>query len=277
MSDGHPTLADVERNAERRRGDWRARGLLDMAEKARLQPRLLRRGIVFSLVKTLLGWRDPVTGTQPCTVSMLFEKAYGDAGAEYWRDWIDALDPDPNVTIAERLAAHVGGEGEASGDAVGSFEWSLKETLRATRVKRIIKTLAAIKRGSERERLEAMARDPNCEDLIPPSLRRFLTPIAPAIVASAPSSPKHPGGVASKFDWGPVERELEAECRLQESVPHRKHSDKNWRTKADAYRWTRENVKQLNRNDGGPCDTAMKDNVGPMLDRIAGRLKEGGN
>ncbi len=90
------------------------------------------------------------------------------------------------------------------------------------------------------------------------------------------NSKKHPGGAPPILDWHAVESALEAECKLQESVPHRKHSDRHWRTKADAYRWVREEyLKQ--RKGGGPSDTAMKTRVGPMLDRINERLQKVGN
>jgi len=92
---------------------------------------------------------------------------------------------------------------------------------------------------------------------------------------AAADSKKHPGGAPPILDWAAVESALEAECKLQESVPHRKHSDRHWRTKADAYRWVRE--EYLKRKGGGPSDTAMKTRVGPMLDRINERLQKVGN
>jgi hypothetical protein len=196
MSNWRPTMADAERNeADRRASLVRGLldGLLDKAEKARLKPPRSRRVIVFSLVKDVARMaRDPVMRTQLCTVSKLFEVAYGDeTGAEYWCDWIDASKPVSNVMIAEVLAAHVGAEGYAGEDAVDSFEWPL---LRETRVNWIVETLAAIKGGSLRERLEAMVRDRTCEDLIPPSLRRFLTasPPAPPVVAPAAEADAKP-------------------------------------------------------------------------------------
>jgi hypothetical protein len=85
-------------------------------------------------------------------------------------------------------------------------------------------------------------------------------------------SKKHPGGAPPILDWEDVESALEAECKLQESVPHRKHSDRHWRTKADAYRWVRE--EYLKQKGGGPSDTTMKSRVSPMLDRINERLQK---
>lgn len=90
----------------------------------------------------------------------------------------------------------------------------------------------------------------------------------------ASSVAKHPGGALPKFDWQAIEAALEAECKLHASVPRRGHSDRDWRSKVDAYRFVREH---LNLKDGGPSETALKENVGPMLERIEARLKKGGN
>jgi hypothetical protein len=91
---------------------------------------------------------------------------------------------------------------------------------------------------------------------------------------SAPTSPKHAGGAPPTFDWAEIEEALEEECRLQESVPHLQHSAKDWRRKADAYRWVREHLK---RSDGGPSDSILKEKIGPMLDRIGSRMKKADN
>jgi hypothetical protein len=100
------------------------------------------------------------------------------------------------------------------------------------------------------------------------------TPVVANTIGQADSK-KHPGGAPPMLDWDAVESALEAECKLQESVPHRQHSDPHWRTKADAHRWVRE--EYLKRKDDAPGDTTMKTRVGPMLDRINQRLQKVGN
>ena len=86
----------------------------------------------------------------------------------------------------------------------------------------------------------------------------------------ASGSGDHKVGRPPKWDWDKIEAALEEQCRSKAGAPHRQQADKKWRTKADAYRWV---YKHLNRVDGGPSDTAMKENVDPMLDRINARLK----
>jgi hypothetical protein len=84
------------------------------------------------------------------------------------------------------------------------------------------------------------------------------------------------GGRPGKYDWAAIEAALEEECRLQASVPIRNHTDKQWRTKADAMRYLRDRFKRK-WSDGGPGDTTLKDKIGPMLRRIGARMKKAGN
>jgi hypothetical protein len=84
------------------------------------------------------------------------------------------------------------------------------------------------------------------------------------------------GGRPDKYDWTKLEAALEAECRLQESIPHQNHSDENWKTEADAMRFLRESFER-EWSEGGPGDSTLKRRIGPMLDRIDERLKKTGN
>jgi hypothetical protein len=85
----------------------------------------------------------------------------------------------------------------------------------------------------------------------------------------------HPGGAPPRYDWDSIEIALEEECRLQESVPHRAHSDNEWRTQADAIKYLCEERFNKQWIDGGPALSTMKEKVGPMLKRI--RAKMAGN
>jgi hypothetical protein len=84
------------------------------------------------------------------------------------------------------------------------------------------------------------------------------------------------GGAPYKYDWKAAEAALDEECRLQESIPVRDHSDREWRTRADAMRWLRDRFSRQWR-DGGPADSTLKKQVGEMLQRIAARMKKAGN
>jgi hypothetical protein len=79
------------------------------------------------------------------------------------------------------------------------------------------------------------------------------------------------GGRPDEYDWSAIESALEDECRLQESVPMPGHSDKDWRTKADAMRYVR---NRFNWTDGGPADSTLKAHIGQMLQRIDQRLRK---
>jgi hypothetical protein len=129
------------------------------------------------------------------TVARVFLDAYGDeTGAEYWAAWIDATDPDPDEKIARLLATHVAAEkeGRIGKDRDDSFDWRARSEIRSWVEKRCkaVLDLVSNKDRSLRERINKLAADPNSEDLIPSSLRRFLSP--PAIVAAPAVDKKAP-------------------------------------------------------------------------------------
>jgi hypothetical protein len=128
------------------------------------------------------------------TVALVFLDAYGDeTGAEYWSAWIDATDPDPDEKIARLLATHVAAEkeGKIGSDRDDSFDWRARSEIRSWLEKRCKAALNAIskKDRSLRERIDEMAADTNSEDLIPPSLRRFLSPPIDAALAVDKKAP----------------------------------------------------------------------------------------
>jgi hypothetical protein len=92
-----------------------------------------------------------------------------------------------------------------------------------------------------------------------------------ALLARSDFRWRRSGGRPPVYDWAAVELALANECRLQEGVPRRDHSDPDWRTLADACRFVREKFSWAN---GGPSDTALKVRVRPMLNRIGAK---GGN
>jgi hypothetical protein len=76
------------------------------------------------------------------------------------------------------------------------------------------------------------------------------------------------------YDWSTIEAALDGECRLQESVPRDDHTDKDWRTQADAIRYLHEYFQW---GDDAPGDSTLKTEVGPMLKRIGERMKKASN
>jgi hypothetical protein len=75
--------------------------------------------------------------------------------------------------------------------------------------------------------------------------------------------------------WNDVETALEQECLLQASIPYRGHSDPEWQTVADATEWVKDYLTDRKRRIGKlPGKTALYENVGPMLERIAARMKQ---
>jgi hypothetical protein len=94
----------------------------------------------------------------------------------------------------------------------------------------------------------------------------------------ARSDSPHPGkphrdrkrsGRLPKYDWANVELALEKECSLQESVPRDDHSDRAWRSQADACRLVQD---QFGWKHGGPADSTLKARVQSMLERIEKRM-----
>lgn len=79
------------------------------------------------------------------------------------------------------------------------------------------------------------------------------------------------GGRPPKYDWVAVAAALEEECKLQESVPHPGHSDKDWRLPADAVRFLRERFAKEWPN-GGPADSQLRKTVKEILANIQAKM-----
>ena len=73
------------------------------------------------------------------------------------------------------------------------------------------------------------------------------------------------------YDWSRVETALEQKCRSRAGVPHAEHSDRKWRTLADACQFVRSQFDTKWPN-GGPAKSVLKQNVGSMLERIEWRM-----
>jgi hypothetical protein len=80
------------------------------------------------------------------------------------------------------------------------------------------------------------------------------------------------GGRPDKYAWAKIEAALQGECRLQESIPRPDHSDKDWRTQADAVRFLQEHFVGEWR-EGGPGESTLRKRVSEVLKRIDERLK----
>jgi hypothetical protein len=208
------------------------------------------------------------------TVSRVFLDAYGDeTGAEYWRAWIDGIDPDPDEKIALLLATHVVAENEGmiGKDRNNSFDWRARSEIRSRANKRCKDALNAIsKNRSLRERIHEMAADPNNEDLLPPSLRRFLSPLP--IVAALPAdsvdkkSPKKAFGRPFAADWLAIRERVKDEIKLV-GFPDKKGTP-GWRSQADVVRF----IEELT-GDDNPGKTALKENAKKMLADIRTEIR----
>ena len=230
-------------------------GLLKWAAECRsLRPKE-RREQVLRVVE------ESRNASEPISVAEIFEAAYSDPGGqEYWCLWLKYEQDE--ATVAKLLAVHFVAETAAASHPLGSsWEVCCHEALARHR-----------SAGQVVDRLRAIVNDEEWGYIIPPSACAFLD--SERIMASDPAG-KHPGGAPPQYDRAAAETALYEECKLQGSVPHSRHSDKEWRTKADAYKWLRDAFFKL--PDGGPSESWMKTNVGPMLPRIARRLKEVGN
>lgn len=86
---------------------------------------------------------------------------------------------------------------------------------------------------------------------------------------------KHPGGRPEAYDWTSAEAALAQECKLCGGIPRRDHTVTDWRTKADAQGFVRDYLEKL--HGKGPEPTALKEKVGPMLNRIDEQMKKVGN
>lgn len=234
-----------------------------MAENAKTQSARDRRYTVFAIVKcSILPQRmfngkmlrlgrgvRPRMAARHCTVSQAFLNGYGDeSGAEYWRAWIEATDADPDEKIALLLATHVAAEkeGRIGKDRGNSFDWRARSEIQS-RVKERCKTaLAAIakRNWSLRKRIDEMAADPNNEDLIPPSLRTFLTP---PIIAAKPATPD---AAISAAGLRPMSDAKKRE--VQQFLVHQRHSsdDEAWqaaRAKFAGFAITRKLIRGVRR------------------------------
>ena len=183
----------------------------------------------------------------------IFVAAFDDVtGRAYWNEWL-ALPLDAQI-FARLFAAHVARN-------AANFDSLLKE---------IGAALLGLAGAGAREGVESLMRNPMTRQFVPRSLNAVVG--SPKVAGEL--SARNPSGAPTALNWKAVEAALHKECQLQGGTPHNNHSDPNWRKKAHAYEWV---LSKFGGADGGPSETTLKDNVGPMLNRIQAKLSEGGN